>query len=71
MSYQRGLGNNLEGAIALHSVGGEAAAIEGENPICFQLLSQYNQAGVGETNVVGQDGSTSNSNHGGVFYGIT
>src|SRR5437016_702375 len=40
--------NYLKGSIPIHSVRGKAAAIQRENPVCFQLFSQHNQRGVGE-----------------------
>ncbi len=48
LSSNAGLRDYLEGSIPIHSVRGKAAAIQRENPVCFQRFSEHNQGGVGE-----------------------
>src|ERR1043165_4784162 len=48
MDSYSSLGDDLESAVSMHSVGGKSAAIQGKHPFGFKLFRQNGQSGVRE-----------------------
>jgi hypothetical protein len=48
MDSYANLGDDLESSVAMHSVGGKSAAVQGKHPVSFKVFRQHSQGGVGE-----------------------